>query len=204
MGGPDDKALTAFSLALKAAAAGAMLVALFASAGLALAQQGRAARSPQDVLRAAKEIARSEDLTNVDFLGGRLGLRFVAQPEQDYTGWEGEVGKLVRMRLQRHDDMVFAPHSGPVYYEIYLPSRGSYKRADFSIRLASEKMCITMDDFVAVFGSGARRTEATDGGGFGYVYGSRQDNQVSVSGSFGHRKCMQNLRMEQNMFRVGG
>jgi len=110
---------------------------------------------------------------------------------------------FTEMRLQSYDVRAFDPMSGPFQYDIYEPIGKSYKQVDFWAALATERLCITVGDFLAIFGADAERETATDDGGFGYTYEVKKKNQIRVRGFFGHLECMQDLSMSQNMDRLG-
>jgi hypothetical protein len=154
-------------------------------------------RSPQDLLRAARALALSGDLADIDAVGGKLGVRFVPAPAPPSAGRD-----TVSFRLQRYDRRLFDPRHGPADYYRQQPAGKSWQRIGIMLPLAVRRTCVTVADFVAVFGAGARRREATDNGGFGYIWQTRQGNEISVSGFFGHARCMGDLTLQQNVDRL--
>jgi len=178
--------------------AAAVLTVLAALPVFVAAQPAASApRSPQDLLRAARELALSGDLADIDAVGDKLGVRFVPAPVPPSAGPE-----TVSFRLQRYDRRLFDPRHGPADYYRQQPEGKSWQRIGITLPLAARRTCVTAADFVAVFGAAARRREATDNGGFGYVWETRQGNEISVSGFFGHARCMGDLTLQQNLDRL--
>jgi hypothetical protein len=167
----------------------------------ALAQWERSVPLARELLRRVLDVARRDDLSDAGLLGKSLGLQFGVGPEQPYVSGGQRVATIVRIRLETHDSRIFDLDNQPFMYEVFLPAGKLFKRVMFTIGLSVRNVCVTADDFQAVFGPTVEKYEATDFGGIGYQYTIRQKNEIRVSGFLGHGKCMRDLTLSQNQDR---
>ncbi|MGY6242762.1 hypothetical protein [Burkholderia ambifaria] len=110
-------------------------------------------RTPRDFLLDIKAVVDSEDLTDVNVVGRRLRIEFIAEPENAVFGNDAKtiIGHGIQIRQGRvgHEYL-----SENFWYRIFTPIHGKASKVLISVSVKKNAICVTKSELVATFGEG--------------------------------------------------